>query len=67
MSNVIKFPMDRIRLSPNAEDFFADRICDQADQLEEQLNDVLSQAIAIEEQTARLLKMMEAIDEDDYV
>ena len=63
MSNVIQFPMDRIRLSPNVDDFFADKIFDQTDQLEEQLNDVLSQAIALEEQSERILQMMRAIDD----
>jgi len=31
----------------------------QTDQLEEQMNDILDQAIALEEQSARVLKMME--------
>jgi len=55
--------MDRIRLSPNVDDFFADKIFAQTDQLEEQLNDVLSQAIALEEQSERILQMMRAIDD----
>jgi hypothetical protein len=58
MSNVIEFPMDRIRLSPSADEFFADKIQAQTNQLEEQMNDILNQAIALEEQSARVLEMM---------
>jgi len=64
MSNVIQFPMDRIRSSSTVT--FVDgtgpltwfSTPSQTDQLEEQMNDILDQAIALEEQSARVLEMM---------
>jgi hypothetical protein len=65
MSNVIQFPMDRIKSSSTVT--FVDgtgpfvwySTPSQTDQLEEQMNDILDQAIALEEQSARVLEMME--------
>jgi len=66
MSNVIQFPMDRIRSSSTVTfvdasngPFIWHSTPSQTDQLEEQMNDILDQAIALEEQSARVLKMME--------
>ena len=59
MSNVIKFPMDRIQISPTAFDFFSDRIDQQTDELEAQTLDILNQAKALEEQSERILRLME--------
>ena len=58
MSNVIEFPMDRIRLSPTADDFFHDKILTQAFDLEEESLRILEQAKAIEEQSQRVLDLM---------
>mgnify|MGYP001574082104 CR=1 FL=1 len=59
MSNVIQFPMDRIQLSPKAFDFFSDRVDQQSFELESQTLDILNQAKALEEQSERILQMME--------
>jgi len=58
MSNVIQFPMDRVRLSPTAEDIFFDEILQQAFDLEQESLQVLAQAKAIEEQSRRVLDLM---------
>lgn len=61
MSNLIKFPMDRVRISPTGEDFFLDhaiRIEQHAIDLEEETERMLEQAKAIEEQSQRILDMM---------
>lgn len=58
MSNVIQFPMDRVRLSPTADDFFYDKILTQAFDLEEESLRILEQAKAIEEQSQRVLDLM---------
>jgi|TARA_R110002074_G_scaffold307389_3_gene478251 hypothetical protein len=61
VSNLIKFPMDRVRISPTGEDFFLDhaiRIEQHAIDLEEETERMLEQAKAIEEQSQRILDMM---------
>lgn len=70
MSNIIEFPMDRVRLTADAEDFFldygialgkqwlADGIVQQSIDLEEETSRVLEQAKAIEEQSQRVLDLM---------
>ena len=63
MSNVIQFPMDRIQLSPNTNNFFFDKIQSQTDQLEIHMDECLAQAIALEEQSQRILQMMEEMSE----
>ena len=51
MSNIIEFPMDRVRLT-------ADAIVQQSIDLEEETSRVLEQAKAIEEQSQRVLDLM---------
>jgi hypothetical protein len=61
MSNVIEFPMDRVRISPTGEDFFLDhaiRVIQQEIDLEEESLRILEQAKAIEEQSQRVLDLM---------
>ena len=61
VSNLIKFPMDRVRISPTGEYFFLDhaiRIEQHAIDLEEETERMLEQAKAIEEQSQRILDMM---------
>ena len=60
MSNVIEFPMDRVRLSPTAEDFFFDALTTavQTIDLEIETLKILDQAKAIEEQSQRVLDLM---------
>ena len=70
MGNIIEFPMDRVRLTADAEDFFldygialgkawlADGIVQQSIDLEEETSRVLEQAKAIEEQSQRVLDLM---------
>jgi len=70
MSNIIEFPMDRVRLTADSEDFFlnygialgkqwlADGIVQQSINLEEETSLVLEQAKAIEEQSQRVLDLM---------
>ena len=58
MSNVIEFPMDRVRISPTSEDFFLDhaiRVIQQEIDLEEETLEILEQAKAIEAQSQRVL------------
>jgi len=50
--------MDRVRLSPTADDFFYDKILTQAFDLEEESLRILEQAKAIEEQSQRVLDLM---------
>ena len=62
MSNVIEFPMDRVRISPTGEDFFLDhaiRVIQQEIDLEEETLEILEQAKAIEAQTQRIAALME--------
>ena len=62
MSNVIEFPMDRVRISPTSEDFFLDhaiRVIQQEIDLEEETLEILEQAKAIEAQTQRIAALME--------
>ena len=64
MSNVIQFPMDRVRLSPTDEDlsldFFFDALTTavQTIDLEMETSKILDQAKAIEEQSKRVLDLM---------
>ena len=70
MSNIIEFPMDRVRLTSDTEDVFlnffdadgkqwhADEIVQQSIDLEEETERMLEQAKAIEEQSQRILDMM---------
>ncbi len=60
MSNVIQFPMDRVRLSPTPEDFFFDALTTavQTIDLEMETLKILDQAKAIEEQSKRVLDLM---------
>ena len=62
MSNVIQFPMDRVRLSPTAEDIFYDEILTQAFDLEQESLQMLAQAKAIEEQSQRVLDLMKDLE-----
>ena len=62
MSNVIEFPMDRVRISPTGEDFFLDhaiRVIQQEIDLEEETLEILEQAKAIEAQSQRIAALME--------
>ena len=59
MSNVIQFPMDRVRLSPTADDFFfALSNSIQEIDLEMETAKILDQAKEIEEQSQRVLDLM---------
>lgn len=59
MSNVIQFPMDRIRATmPALEAIDVDDIMQQAFDLEQESLQVLAQAKAIEEQSQRVLDLM---------
>jgi hypothetical protein len=61
MSNIIEFPMDRVRLSPTTEhDFFFDALTTavQTIDLEMETAKILDQAKAIEEQSQRVLDLM---------
>ena len=60
MSNIIQFPMDRVRLSPIADEFFdsAYAIAHQLIDLEKETLQILEQAKAIEEQSRRILDLM---------
>ena len=53
MSNIIQFPMDRVRLSPIADEFFDSTyaIAHQSIDLEKETLQILEQAKAIEEQS----------------
>ena len=62
MSNVIQFPMNRIQ-GMQATTAYFDEIHEQADQLDVQMSECLAQAIALEEQSERILKMMEEMSE----
>ena len=62
MSNVIQFPMDRVRLSPTADDFFHDKILTQAFDLEQESLQMLAQAKAIEEQSQRVLEYLSNLE-----
>lgn len=62
MSNVIQFPMDRVRLSPTAEDIFYDEILTQAFDLEQESLQMLAQAKAIEEQSQRVLEYLSNLE-----
>ena len=60
MSNIIQFPMDRVRLNPIADEFFdsAYAIAHQSIDLEKETLQILEQAKAIEEQSRRILDLM---------
>ena len=60
MSNIIQFPMDRVRLSPIADEFFDSdyAIAHQSIDLEKETLQILEQAKAIEEQSRRILDLM---------
>ena len=61
VSNLIKFPMDRVRISPTGEDFFLDhviRIEQHAIDLEEETERMLQQAKAIEAQSKLILERL---------
>ena len=55
MSNVIEFPMDRVRLT-------ADAIVQQSIDLEEETERMLAQAKAIEEQSQRVLNYLSNLE-----
>ena len=65
MSNVIEFPMDRVRISPTGEDFFLDhaiRVIQQEIDLEEETLRMLEQAKAIEAQSQRVLEYLSNLE-----
>jgi len=64
MSNVIEFPMDRVRISPTGEDFFFDALTTavQTIDLEMETLEILEQAKAIEAQSQRVLEYLSNLE-----